>query len=376
MSRGYPSFQETILRAETQGVLRTMTKISKEVASSEYYAIANDALKDEDNGIWSAGLPQKIQAVWLERFYWIRWVDRLAEQDQLVQPGGQQFPAFYQAWQRLRDQRYLSPSDRVWRVLQQIEACWFADDTENLYQVEIEAWDCYMQAILDYHQPTLTIATLETYEVMLDRLAGACFQLLPFLEDHQRAIARGFGVVDQFYNNLRDLYEDSRQGICYFPTALLERFGVTRQEILTLTCFDNPGYTRLMEFWVETYLPRLRQRNLSLMQAKDLHPAWQCLTAWFVHRYIRIERIIRACQYNFVDFAKQYWSAVEQDLQEQRERIQQSFPLQPRPFENGSEIARFLQLNLPATPATERCFQPTTRVMLDHSRERGRAHYY
>ncbi len=340
-----------------------MMKISKEVASSEYYAIANDALKDEDNGIWSAGLPQSIQAIWLERFYWIRWVDRLAEQDQLVQPGGKQFPAFYQAWQQLYRQRRLAPSDHSWRVLQQIEACWFVEESGNLYELEIEAWNCYMQAILDYHKPGLTIATLQDYETMLDRLAGACFQLLPFLEDHQRTIARGFGVVDQFYNNLRDLYEDSLQGVCYFPNSLLEHFGLTRHEILNLTCFENPGYTQLMKFWVDSYLPRLRQQNLSLMLDKDLHPAWQCLTAWFVHRYMRIERVIHECQYNFVEFAHKYWAVVHQDLQAQRQRIQQkTFPVQPQLFAEGSEIYRFLQLT-PAFaqgvefPESAPCFQ-------------------
>lgn len=333
-------------------------KISKEVASSEYYAIANDELKDEDNGIWSASLPQNIQAVWLERFYWIRWVDRLAEQDQLVQPGGKQFPAFYQAWQRLREQGYLSPADQSWRVLKQIETCWFGDESADLYQLEIEAWDCYMQAIVDYHKPALVITTLEDYEVMLDRLAGACFQLLPFLEDHHRAIARGFGIVDQFYNNLRDLGEDSHQGICYFPTALLERFGVTRQEILNVTCFENPGYIPLMQFWVEVYLPELRKQNLALMMAKDLHPAWQCLTAWFIHRYIRIEQVMRTCQYNFVEFAQRYWQVVRQDLEQQREKIKQSFPAQSQLLADRSEIAGFLKLVSPTSSGTRPPLQP------------------
>ena len=328
-------------------------KISKEVASSEYDAIANDALKDEDNGVWLASLPKSIQSVWIERFYWIRWVDRLAEQDQLVQPGGQQFPAFCQAWQRLRQQRQLSPPDRSWVVLQQIEACWFrGDDYGSFHQMEIEAWDCYMAAILDYHQPTLTLATLEDYEIMLDRLAGACFRLLPFLEDHQRAIVGGFGIIDQFYNNLRDLYEDSRRGICYFPTVLLNRFGVSRQEILDLSCFNNPGYVVLMKYWVDTYLPQLQQRHLARISVKDFHPVWQHLMAWFIYRYRRLERILRACQYNFETFATRYWQVVQQDLRQQA-AANQPFPLQPQTLVEAPNLAIFFNPNSSDLAASE-----------------------
>lgn len=321
-------------------------KISKAVASSVCDGIADDALKDEDNGFWLASLPTQVQAIWQQRFYWIRWVDRLAEQDQVVHPGGAQFPMLYEAWQRLYRQRFLSADDQHWKILQQIEASWFLEDINNVHQVEVEAWNCYMDAIADYHQPVLTIATLRDYEIMLDRLAGACFQLLPFLEDHHRAVARRFGIVDQFYNNLRDLYEDAQQGVCYFPTALLKEFGLERQAILDLSCLEHPGFRPLMEYWVEDYLPRLRQDKLSLMLEPDLHPAWQCLTTWFVHRYIRIEKILRACQYDFVAFAQQYWPAVQQDLTQQMAKVKQ-FTLTGRPYTliNVAEIAPFLQVS-------------------------------
>lgn len=292
-------------------------KISKQVASSEHKAIANDALKDEDNGAWLAGLPRSIQVVWLERFYWIRWVDRLAEQDQLVQQGGKVFPAFYQAWQRLRHNRTLAATDQDWQVLKQIESRWYQSDNVSHHQIEINAWNCYMEAIFDYHQPHLRVITLDEYELMLSRLAGSCFKLLPFLEDHQRAIAGQFGIVDQFYNNLRDLAEDTHQGVCYFPTTLLASFDVRREEILDCTCLQNPNYARLMEFWVTSYLPQLRQRHLGLVSVADLHPVWKHLTACLLRRYRRIERVMQMCRYNFITFADQYWQIVEQDLRQQ-----------------------------------------------------------
>ena len=223
---------------------------------------------------------------------------------------------------RLYQQQFLADQDRHWQVLRQIETTWFLEDAKYLHQPEIEAWDCYMEAIADYHQPRLVVATLQDYEIMLDRLAGACFQLLPFLADHQRAIARQFGIVDQFYNNLRDIYEDAQQGICYLPTEVLARFGLTREQILDLSCLSHSGYRPFMEFWINTYLAGLRQQNLDLALAKDLHPAWQCLTAWFIHRYQRIERVLRDCQYDFVAFAERYWPIVQQDLTSQLARLE------------------------------------------------------
>ena len=301
-----------------------MMKISNAVASSVGNGIADDALKDEDNGIWLVDQPSPVQAVWQERFYWIRWVDRLAEQEQIVQPGGAQFAAFYGAWQRLAAQGRLAAGDRHWVVLQQIEAAWFNPLAGTQHGAEIAAWDCYMAAIADYHQPQLTIATLQDYETMLDRLAGACFQLLPFLAEHHRVSARRFGMVDQFYNNLRDLYEDAQQGICYFPTELLAQFGLTPTDVVTLRCLTHPGFRPLMQFWVETYLPRLRQRHLTLMVAADLHPTWQGLTTWFAHRYHRIETIMQTCQYDFVAFADCYWATVRAELAQRHQQRQPS----------------------------------------------------
>lgn len=318
-----------------------MMKISKAVASSVGNGIADDALKDEDNGFWLAYLPDSMRVVWQERFYWIRWIDRLAEQEQVVQPGGQQFSAVYQAWKRLLSRGFLAVADQQWDVLRRIEASWFLEGASRWHQHEIAAWDCYMEAIADYHQPQLTLLTIRDYETMLDRLAGACFQLLPLLEKQHRVIARRFGIIDQFYNNLRDLYEDSQQGVCYFPVSVLAQFGLTQQHILDLSCLTHRGYQPLMQFWVNDYLPQLRQQNLSLLLATDLHPAWQCLTNWFVHRYRRIEQVLHDCQYDFVAFAACYWPAVQQDLQDQMLQLQ-GYSLSPRALNNRDEVAAFL----------------------------------
>lgn len=293
---------------------------SKAIASSIGNGIANDDVKDKDNGIWLEALPSNVQKAWCERFYCIRWVDRLAEQDLIVQPGGEQFFAFFQAWKSLYRHGSFPTEGQRWEVLEYLFQCWYADGSGLQHRAEIEAWNEYMEAIVVYHKSPLIIDTLSEYERMLDRLAGSCFQLLPCLEKSQRAIARQFGWVDQFYNNLRDLYEDAQQGVCYFPTEVLAQHGLTRDDILTGNCLKQPGYQSLMQFWVEDYLPELRKHHLSLLQVNDLHPAWQRLTAWFMHRYQRIERVMKHCQYDFVEFSDRYWCLVKAELAEEVDR--------------------------------------------------------
>lgn len=80
-------------------------------------------------------------------------------------------------------------------------------------------------------------------------------------------------MVDQFYNHLRDLREDAEQGICNLPNELLDHFGVSRAEILQQQAIKNPGYSKMMQFWLEEYLPKLRFNAEQLLFAEDLHPS-------------------------------------------------------------------------------------------------------
>jgi len=336
-------------------------KISNKKTATETDAIADftisaiDQLKDQDAGIWAIGLPEEIQASWKKCCAWIRWVDHLAERDQLLQPGGQQFPAFYAAWQRLKQTGTLAEHDQGWPVLRQIAATWFRDPESAQHGAEIRAWDSYMTAMVEYHRPTLTLATLHDYEVMLERLSGSCFRFMPFLKAEQRAIAGQFGMVDQFYNNLRDLYEDVRRGLCYFPRETLEQFGLTQEAILNQTCWQDPAYFRLMNFWVNEYLPDLRQRNLGLILETDLHPTWRCLTAWFVHRYMRVEQVLRRCNYDVAAFETQYWQVVKQELQQQRQMLLSARYLEPPASFKLSDMARFLNVQPTALGIWQSC---------------------
>lgn len=287
--------------------------IAELVASSAYQAIADDSLKDEDNGAWVLNLEPSVKQLWIQRFYWLRWVDRLAEQDKLIAQDGVQFQEFYQAWKRLKQGESL-PHPCQFDVLRQIDTQWFRSGQHPTNGLAIQAWDQYLDAIHRYHQPNLTIATLRDYEIMLEQLAGSCFQLMPFLSQTHWQAAGSFGVVDQFYNNLRDLLEDALQGVCYFPSDLLAHFGVQREAVLDLSCVRHANYRRMMMFWLNDYLPNLRRKAAPLVLAHNLHPTWIQMRDWFLHRYQRIEWVMRECDFDFVRFPEHYWALVRQDL--------------------------------------------------------------
>ncbi len=286
--------------------------VSQLVGSSQYRALSDDALKDEDNVAWVMQLAPSIREEWVKRIGWIRLVDRLAE-NELIDADSRKFQQFCRDWQQLRDRGRIPPDSSYEPILHAIQLAWFDRPETDLHP--IAAWEDYLWAIACYHCPELTIASIDEYEQMLDRLAGRFFQVLPFLAPSDRQAARAFGKLDQFYNNLRDLHEDAQQGICYFPTQLLQRFGLTRRDIVESNCFDRAGYYQLIEFWLDEFLPRLRQPAEDLVRSSDLHPSWRLLCDWSIARYRRIDLVFRYCQFNYVQFPAVYWSVVKQDLE-------------------------------------------------------------
>ncbi|MBE9040793.1 squalene/phytoene synthase family protein [Oscillatoriales cyanobacterium LEGE 11467] len=289
-------------------------QISQLVGSSLYRALADDSLKDEDNVAWVMTLAPSVRREWIERIGWIRLVDRWAE-NELLDDRCCEFQQFRAGWQFLCDRGFVPPGHPRESMLTRMQACWFGPGATRADKLAVESWDIYLQAISTYHQPNLVVESLEQYEQMLENLAGRFFQILPFLPPNLWQAACYFGMLDQFYNNLRDLHEDAQQGICYFPREILARFGVTREEILQLRCSGNRGYYQLIEFWLDEYLPRLREAANGFIEAEGLHPSWQILRDWSLARYRRIEDIFRCCEFNYACFPQYYWTAVADDLE-------------------------------------------------------------
>jgi len=283
------------------------------VGSSQFAAIADDTLKDQDNAGWVLQLELSEQRAWVERIRWVRLVDRLAETE-LIDPTSSQFQSFYREWQTLLLTSEVEAGSAHTPLLAAIREHWWHSDGRPAQFDVIRAWQQYVSAIRRYHVPNLVIHTCEEYEQMLLDLAGSFFQTLPFLTDDQRSAACQFGVVDQFYNHLRDLQEDAVQGICYLPTELLNRFNVSRTDILHQQAPMQSNYHHMMQFWLNDYLPKLQQRVHSLKSKNDLHPSWRILIDWSIYRYRRIERIFRQCHFNYTQFPAVYWAQVKAEL--------------------------------------------------------------
>lgn len=287
--------------------------LSQLVGSSHYLAIADDALKDEDNAAWVMELESEVQQEWIERIGWIRLADRLAESD-LLDSNGSEFQRFQDSWKWLMATGQVQPAGGHRKTFEAIRDRWFCD-TDPINQLSIRSWNRYLGALERYHRNSnLIFETLDQLETMLEELAASFFQVLPFLPAQQRRMVGTFGMVDQFYNILRDLREDAKQGICYLPTEVLDRFGVSRNEILELRAYSNPGYRPMMQFWIYDYLPQLYRKAYPFILSPDLHPSWQMMRDWSLNRYKRIERVLRRCDYDYGRFPQIYWQEVQRDL--------------------------------------------------------------
>ncbi len=291
----------------------TNASIADLVGSSKYSAIADDSLKDEDNAAWVMFLPPKIAGEWVEVISWLRLIDRMAENEWL-EGWGSRLQILRIGWRALLVTGQVLPDDYHAKLLNQMHRRWWNTPLGGLDQASIYAWDEYVDAISEYHRTDMVFETIEEYEIMLGRLGGSLMQVCPFLTDAQRRSVRAFGVLDQFFNILRDLEEDTAQNLCYFPADALNRFGIDRQEILDRSCFKNPGYHRMMSFWLNDYLPSLYLRAADFLNLENLHFSFRLCRHWWLRRYARIERCLRVCDMDFRAANKLYFSEVKPNL--------------------------------------------------------------
>jgi phytoene synthase len=287
--------------------------------SSNGCAISDDALKDADNAAWLVYLIPDAQAEWRDRIYWIRTIDRLAEQGWLngERTGFEQFCQHWQHWcdtkERASDtsgQLELWRKSRTWRYL--VGNAHSNCDPHHLFA--LSAWQHYLRAVATYHRDDLVLQTLTDYDRMIERLGGSLFQVLPDLDPDLACGARAMGSLDQCYNHLRDLNEDSQHRLCYFPHTVLAQFGLNAEHFYQRTVFEQPGYRQLMHYWLHEYLPPRKIIARQFAQRLDLPPSWKLLCDWSFDRYQRIEACLQHYDYNYTDFAQHYWADVRQHL--------------------------------------------------------------
>jgi len=290
-----------------------LVSISELVGSSKYNAISDDSLKDEDNAAWVMLLPPDVAAEWIELFSWIRLIDRLAESEWL-EGWGSRFQVFKIGWRTLLVTGAVLPNDYHAAILDRMQKRWWHEQSRYMELASIHAWDEYVEATSEYHRSDMVFDKIEDYEWMLEHLGGSLFQIFPYQNEIQRQSVRAFGALDQFFNHLRDLEEDTRQHVCYFPSDVLDRFGVDRQEVIDHSCLNNEGFTKMMRFWLDDYLPYLFQKASTFLQQQDMHFSWRLLRHWFLRRHARIERALRVCNMDFRAATKMYFEEVKPNL--------------------------------------------------------------
>ena len=184
--------------------------IGELVGSSTYNAIADDSLKDEDNAAWVMFLPRKTAGEWISVISWLRLIDRMAENEWL-EGWGSRLQIFRIGWRALLVTGQVLSDDYHQKLLSQMHLRWWDNQDGGMDWASIYAWDEYVDAISEYHRSDMVFETIEEYERMLGRLGGSLMQVCPFLTDDERKKVRAFGVLDQFFNQLRDLEEDTAQ---------------------------------------------------------------------------------------------------------------------------------------------------------------------
>lgn len=296
--------------------------IAELVGSSRYNAIGDDTLKDEDNAAWVLFLPTEVARDWIEPFSWIRLIDRLAESE-WIEGWGSRFQVFRIGWRTLLLTGYVLPDDYHFDLLSRMHARWFvpqpspggsAPAAGSPAWTTLHAWDEYVEATARYTRSDMVFETLEDYENMLQSLGGSLFQIFPYLTEPQRQAVRAFGAVDQFFNHLRDLPEDTAQNLCYFPADVLYRFGVERQEILDGSCFQNRGYANMMNFFISDFVPYLYSKAADFLSDNAMHYSWRLLKNWFLRRHVRLERAFRQAGMNYKAASQLYFAEVKPGL--------------------------------------------------------------
>ena len=287
--------------------------IAELVGSSKYTAIADDSLKDEDNAAWVMFLPPRVRREFIELFSWIRQIDRMAE-NEWTEGWGSRFQIFKIGWRTLLVTHLVLPNDYHAELLLRMRRRWFSRRSGSNELPVVHAWDEYVEATAEYHRSDMVFDPIPDYQWMLEHLGGSLFQVFSFLSDPQRRAVRAFGIVDQFFNHLRDLQEDTAQGLCYFPADVLARFGLDREEILDGSCFKSAGFQHMMRFWLDDYLPHLYRLATDFLRDTELHYSWQILRHWFLRRHARLQRALRSCAMDFRAATAMYYADVKPNL--------------------------------------------------------------
>jgi phytoene synthase len=269
----------------------------------------SDSLKDAEALAFLAGQPADVRAAWEERCRWLRAVDRLSEADRWV------LGQFLRLWRRSEYLRCVPGPDELHAgLIRSIGRAWAP---ASLFERDrsLETWSCWLDALAADYGRSLVPATLEQHDAMV-RDVGGFFRLFPFLTAEQWESIAAFGALDQAWNNVRDIAEDAAAGRCYFPEAELKGRGLRREDFAVGRGAWSPGWRSFMTFWLGEHLPRLAERARPFLAATDLHPSVEAMRSSCLHRYARVERVLRGLDFDYRAFPAAYAAEVRRELAE------------------------------------------------------------
>ncbi len=259
-------------------------------------------------------LPTVERDAWTTVLEWVRVPDRLLERDRFEEQSGSDgytFKDFASEWRNLRKHHIVSSNSPFATLFRRLGAYW---DREKVSEYRLKIWDLYLASLERYIRPRKEIAGLREYRKALYGLSGTFFQAFPYVPKEFMKEVGVFGTLDQFFNNLRDLYEDTLRGICYYPISLLERFQIEPQDLLKLVHEPNRRFVSLNEFLLSSFASRLQTEIRPLLMANSVHPSWRICMQHTIQRYGRIEYFMRLCHFNARLSRVAYWEDVQNKL--------------------------------------------------------------
>lgn len=279
---------------------------SFEIGSAYLGEVPDDTAKDRDCLQFLDGLAPTVCAAWLRMLRCIRLTDRLAEH-QRRDPCGQRFSQFVAAWCEVCAGRNALTECDDSEVLDSARDALFDSNGACRDQAALLAFNEFLRALVDYTCLPFPLDALGQHDVMLDRLSGNLFATFPYLTSEQRRSIRSLGCLDQCFNNLRDIAEDSEQGLCFFPEDVLRDCGLSRNTMLDGTAFRSRQWNEFVRFWLDDYVPSLRCQARAFTEAPDLHASVRAMRDDVLSRYARIERLFRRVGGDPWQFRAQYF---------------------------------------------------------------------
>jgi len=289
--------------------------IPETLGSSEVGTQTDDSLKDIDSLLWLPEISEREATEWLTFLRWVRLADRYLERDIFQKPPHNSlytFRDFVVDWHKIRHGKVAdTPHATLFNRLRQR---W---KKERMTEGDLQIWDLYLESLEKYVRPGLIIVDMRGYERALYGLSGTFFQGFPLAPKKYHEQIGVLGMLDQFFNNLRDLYEDISRGISYFPVTLLEEFGI--QKIEEQVTNPDEKWIKLTQYLLTSFVPSLKSRadpmlSLDWINSRECPYSWRCMIQNNLRRYGRITHVLNESGYNGEKFSPAYWDAVRADL--------------------------------------------------------------